>query len=276
MSRNPSLSQFAGLAGRDTVMKRRLALQLGALGAAAAAGLGRASSAVAQCATSPSQTQGPYWVDEMLNRADIRTDPQSGVPQEGLPLRLELNVSEITAGQCGPLAGAYVDVWHCNAMGKYSDFAAEGTLGQKWLRGYQVSDAHGNVRFITIYPGYYTGRTMHIHFRIRKYSAGGQVTFNFTSQLYFNDATSTAIFQRVAPYNSRPARTTFNSNDGIYSPAMLLRMTDNISHAMASFKIVVNSVPGLADARLTPIDPETMEHAEDYGGGSPPPVMAFA
>ena len=151
----------------------------------------------------------------MLNRADIRTDPVSGVAQAGLPLRLAFSVSEITAGQCAPLAGAYLDVWHCNALGVYSDVSAQGTTGQRWLRGYQVTDAHGSARFLTIYPGWYQGRTVHIHFRIRRFS-GTQTTFNFVSQLYFNDAITTAIYHRAAPYTSRPNRSTTNAQDGIY------------------------------------------------------------
>ena len=149
--------------------------------------------------------------------------------------------------------------------GAYSDIASQGTLGQRFLRGYQVTDTHGNVRFLTIYPGYYNGRTVHIHVRVRRFS-GTQVTFNFTSQFYFNDAISTAIFQRVAPYNSRPARTTFNTNDGIYSASMLLRLSDNGSHAVASFNMVINSDPGEA----LPQDEESIEHANDFGGGTPP------
>ena len=132
-----------------------------------------------------------------------------------------------------------------------------------------MTDAHGNVRFLTIYPGYYPGRTVHIHIRVRKFS-GTTVTFNFVSQLYFNDTVTDGIFARVAPYNTRPARTTRNTNDGIYSSAMLLRLADNGSHAIASFNVRVNSVPGLVDPDATPPDPEAEEHANDFGGGSPP------
>src|SRR5437868_6791304 len=119
---------------------RRDALRLGAAGAVAAAGLGPVKSSLGDCILAPSETEGPYWVDEMLSRSDIRSDPTTGQLQAGLPLRLSLNVSEITGGtSCAPLAGAYVDIWHCNALGLYSDEAANNTVGQRWLRGYQVT-----------------------------------------------------------------------------------------------------------------------------------------
>jgi len=257
-------------------MDRREALQLGATGMVALGMIPVVQSALGQptCAVPPTQTEGPYWVDEMLNRSDIRSDPTSGVVQQGLLFRLAFNVSEITAGTCAPLSGAYVDIWHCNALGVYSDTAAQGTTGQRFLRGYQITDEHGNVRFLTVYPGWYQGRTVHIHFRVRRFN-GTQTTFDFVSQLYFNDAITTGIFQRVAPYSGRPARTTTNTNDGIYSQGgsqLLARLADNGSHAIASYNIVVNSNPGLALAHplLTPTDDDSMEHAHDLGGGTPP------
>src|SRR5262245_19810310 len=103
-----------------TKPSRRDALRLGATGAVALAGLGR--RAKADCPTlTVSETEGPYWVDEMLNRSDVRSDPTTGVVQQGLPLLLGINISELTAGPCAPLAGVYVDIWHCNASGLYSD-----------------------------------------------------------------------------------------------------------------------------------------------------------
>ena len=105
-------------------------------------------------------------------------------------------------------------------LGAYSDEPAgmgnPNTQGQKYLRGYQVADSHGNVRFLTVYPGWYGGRTVHIHARIRKF-VGSTATFNFTSQFFFTDSVSTAIYQRTAPYNTRLNRDTFNSTDMVYS-----------------------------------------------------------
>ena len=116
------------------------------------------------------------------------------------------------------------------------------------------------------------GRTVHIHFRIRKFS-GSTVTFNFVSQLYFSDTISNAIYARLAPYNTHLSRSpASNAADNLYSAAMLLRLADNSTHATASFNAVVNS-DGIAMRNgapgLTPWDPEAEEHANDFGGGTP-------
>lgn len=258
------------------LITRRDALQTGAAGLGAIAALGVVRPALAEpaCTTSPAQTEGPYWVDEMLNRADIRSDPSTGVVKPGLPLRLAINVSEYSSAGCTPVSGAYVDVWHCDAGGLYSDVSANGTVGQKFLRGYQVTDAHGNVRFITVYPGYYTGRTVHIHFRVRKFS-GSTTTFNFVSQMYFDDTVTTGIFNRVTPYASRPPRGTTNNNDGIYASSMLLRLSDNGDHAVASLNAVINAVgTGSSTMNGLVMDEDSIEHLDDFGGGTPPLATA--
>src|SRR5215470_346142 len=113
------------------------------------------------CVLDPSLTKGPYWVDEKLDRSDI-TEGKAGVP-----LALEIAVYAYASGSCTPLSGAQVDIWHCDATGSYSDVSANNTVGQKFLRGYQATDANGVARFTTIYPGWYSGRTVHIHVKVR-------------------------------------------------------------------------------------------------------------
>src|SRR5688572_294222 len=128
------------------------------------------------CVVRPELTEGPYFVDERLNRSDIRSDPADGSVTPGVPLRITFNVSTLAAGTCSPLGGAMVDVWHCDHLGVYSDVSDPGfqTKGKKFLRGYQVTDAAGNATFETIYPGWYQGRAVHIHFKIRSDRAGGR------------------------------------------------------------------------------------------------------
>ena len=88
------------------------------------------------------------------------------------------------------MAGAMVDICQCDAIGVYSDVRATNgffnTGGQRFLRGYQVTDASGVAKFTTVYPGWYQGRSVHIHFKIRT-NAGGR-NAEFVSQLYFDDA----------------------------------------------------------------------------------------
>jgi protocatechuate 3,4-dioxygenase beta subunit len=179
------------------------------------------------CVVRPEQTEGPYFVDEMLHRADIRSDPGSGALSEGAPLDLEFRVSRIADGACAPLAGAQVDVWHCDAQGIYSDVTdpSFNTVGKKFLRGYQVTDAAGVARFTTIYPGWYRGRAVHIHFKIRSQAIGGRA-HEFVSQVYFDEALNDRVYARP-PYAS--GERTRNSADRIFrrgGAELMLDVTD--------------------------------------------------
>jgi protocatechuate 3,4-dioxygenase beta subunit len=172
---------------------------------------------VPACVARPEQTEGPYFVDEMLNRSDIRSDPGSGVLKEGTPLDLTLAVSAIREGSCAPLAGAHVDIWHCDATGVYSGVQDPGfdTRGQSFLRGYQITNEAGEARFRTIYPGWYSGRTVHIHFKVRTDPKAAQ-GHEFTSQLYFDDALTTRVFARM-PYAAKTGRRDLNADDSIFA-----------------------------------------------------------
>ncbi len=133
-----------------------------------------------------------------------------------MPLRLEFQVSRIAGGACTPLSGAIVDIWHCDALGVYSDVRDAGfdTRGKKFLRGYQQTDAKGAAQFLTIYPGWYAGRAVHIHFKIRSAAPSARHQ-TFTSQLYFDEAVTDQIFKQ-APYNGKDGRRTMNDGDSIF------------------------------------------------------------
>jgi protocatechuate 3,4-dioxygenase beta subunit len=201
-----------------------------------------AKAAAVVVSATPSQTEGPYFVDELLNRLDIRADPTTGAIASGFPLVLGVTISRISSGVITPISGAQVDLWHCNAAGLYSDVSANSTVGQKFLRGYQNTDAHGNVRFLTVYPGWYSGRTVHMHFKVRLYT-GATKTLEFNSQLYFDDTLTSSIYT-LSPYNTRSSRNTFNSNDGIYSSGgsqLQLRMASDGSYAVSSYHVMLNA-----------------------------------
>jgi protocatechuate 3,4-dioxygenase beta subunit len=197
------------------ILTRREALAL--LGGAAmlASGVsprsGMAQSLPA-CVVTPEQMEGPFFTDVRLNRSDIRFDPTDKSVKEGVPLALILRFSAVGSTGCTPLAGATVDVWHCDAAGVYSDSGGN-TAGKKFLRGHQVTDANGSVRFTTIYPGWYPGRAVHIHFKVRMLT-GPALGNEFTSQLYFDEAVTDRVLAR-APYSVRGQRTR-NSGDGLY------------------------------------------------------------
>lgn len=191
------------------------------------------AQAVPACVVRPAQTEGPYFVDEKLNRADIRADPATGVVKDGTPLDLEMRVFRIGAGSCEPLPGAMVDIWQCDALGVYSDVRDTNgffdTAGQKFLRGYQNTDASGAARFTTVYPGWYRGRTVHIHFKIRT-DGGAARGREFTSQLYFDDAMTDQVLARP-PYASKGTSGRIrNERDGIYQrqggPQLMLALAE--------------------------------------------------
>ena len=188
---------------------------------------GRASGALAQesggvsqplpsCIVTPQQTEGPYFVDERLFRSDVRTDPSDGSVKEGAAFRLAFQIMNVTDGACTPLANVMVDVWHCDALGVYSDVQDRSfaTIGQQFLRGSQLTDENGRVEFLTIYPGWYQGRTVHTHFKIRT-NPDGQSGYEFTSQVYYDDVLTDQVHAQ-APYAAKGQRTTRNSNDGIF------------------------------------------------------------
>lgn len=160
----------------------------------------------AACTVYPEQTEGPFYLDGELVRSDIA----EGKP--GIPLKLTLEV--VSAADCAPLPSAAVDVWHCDASGVYSGYPGQlgglDTSGQKFMRGTQVSDATGRVVFQTIYPGWYPGRTTHIHFKVR--GSGG---WEATSQMYFPEDVSAAVYGAEQPYVARGQKDTSNAADGV-------------------------------------------------------------
>ena len=230
-----------------SVLTRREALALlgaGGLGALAAGRSAAETAGTPTCVARPALTEGPFFVDEKLNRSDIRSDPADGRVRPGVPLQLALRVSRLTRGVCAPLPGATVDLWHCDAVGVYSDVQDPGgaTLGKKFLRGYQTTDADGLARFTTIYPGAYRGRAVHIHFKIRSAAAGGRV-HDFTSQLFFDDALSDQVYARP-PYAGRGEQRVRNARDGIFRNAgaqLMLAVTPAAPGYAGTFELALET-----------------------------------
>ncbi|MBC7897143.1 MAG: intradiol ring-cleavage dioxygenase [Cytophagaceae bacterium] len=200
------------------------------------------------CVVRPAQTEGPYFVDRTMERTDIRAEPGKDDVRPGTPLDLEFRVSRVGSGACTPLAAAMVDVWQCDALGAYSDVKDTNglfdTRGQKWLRGHQLTDRSGVARFTTIYPGWYEGRTVHIHFKVRTPSAGVS-RYDFTSQLYFDDALTDRVFAND-PYAGKSGRRTRNERDGIFrqgGQALMLDVTPTAGGYRGVFEVGLQ-IPG--------------------------------
>jgi protocatechuate 3,4-dioxygenase beta subunit len=125
-------------------------------------------------------------------------------------------------------------------MGVYSDVTDPGfrTKGHTFLRGYQVTDPTGAAQFVTIYPGWYPGRTVHIHFKIRTTPTAPRGSA-FTSQLYFDDALTDRVHTQE-PYTRKGPRTVHNANDGIFADGgekLLLPLTEHGEGYAALFAI---------------------------------------
>jgi protocatechuate 3,4-dioxygenase beta subunit len=202
----------------------------------------------------PQQIEGPYFVDDMPNRSDIRSDPSDGLVQQGVPLYLVLHVYDVDNGSCIPRSGALVDIWHANYQGVYSGVQDASTGGMMYLRGYQMTDDNGTVRFTTVYPGWYEGRAIHIHVKVRTFE-GSEKTLEWTSQFYLNNSISEQVHTQP-PYSDHGLPEVTNEEDMIYKGGssdglvqsntgerLTLNMTkdDDEQSYHGTFNIVLNS-----------------------------------
>lgn len=203
------------------------------------------------CVIIPEVTEGPYYFDPAMERADIT----EGRP--GIPTRLRLQVVDAA---CAPMSGARVDIWHCDASGVYSGYAGQGddrsvdTTGETFMRGTQFTAENGIVEFETVYPSWYRGRTTHIHFKIFL-----DETNILTGQIFLPDALSEYIYLNVAPYNDRSgARDTLNSNDSIAAQS-----------TRAAFAFVKELEAEYLVAMIVGVDPTAQSAIGFSGGGRP-------
>jgi protocatechuate 3,4-dioxygenase beta subunit len=185
--------------------RRRLLGAAGAAGLALVVGCGGDSDSeppldeANSCTVAPELTEGPFYFDADSVRSDIRED------REGVVMRLTLRVQQ--APDCTPVKDAVVSLWHCDALGSYSE------SGERFLRGEQVTDAEGVVEFVTIYPGWYPGRAVHAHLKV---FPGGNA--EVTTQLFFDEAFSDSVYERE-PYSSAGERDVRIDGDMVYAEA---------------------------------------------------------
>jgi protocatechuate 3,4-dioxygenase beta subunit len=220
ISRRASLLKLGGLfAGATALGGWKVTEEADAGPAAVASGL-------VTCVLAPEATEGPFYLDDQKLRRNIT----EGKP--GVALTMKLTVLDVST--CRPLKRALVDIWHCDAAGAYS--GVQGGSGE-FLRGVQRTDAKGVATFRTIYPGWYPGRTVHVHVMVH---VGGNVVH--TGQLYFPDALTDTVYRRT-PYNRRPGRTTRNAADSIYrngGARSTLKLTRSGSGYVATIRMGVS------------------------------------
>jgi len=232
---------------------------------------------VPACVVRPELTEGPYFVDDQLNRSDIRIDPSDESVKEGVLLNLVFRVFDVNTSKCTPIEGAQVDVWHCDALGVYSGVSDPSfdTSGQKWLRGYQLTDEDGVARFITIYPGWYSGRTVHIHFKIRTDPEAEQ-GYEFTSQLFFDEEVSDLVHAQE-PYASKGYRNTLNSDDNIFQGSdglLTLELVENEDEEQGGYTATFDIALDTTDTAQGASDSFQMPGGGNRPGGTPPRATA--
>lgn len=205
--------------------------------ASASATAAAVASALPTCVVAPELTEGPYYLDVDLERSDIRSNTADGSVVEGAPLTLDWLVSQADGSACIPMADVVVDVWHCDALGVYSGVAGE---SGNFLRGFQRTDTNGRASFTTIYPGWYSGRAVHIHFKIRT-DPDASAGFEFTSQLFFDDEFSKGVYASGV-YAQKGPQDVPNASDQIFNQsggATLLSVTQEGDGYKATFPIAV-------------------------------------
>jgi protocatechuate 3,4-dioxygenase beta subunit len=198
--------------GRINLARRRALIGLSGLAMAAMGTAPMRAQTRGTCVLTPEAGEGPFYIDPRLIRADI-TSGQPGAP-------LELGIQVVRVRDCATLAKARVDIWHADALGLYSGYAdqrgvggisPEAAAGKQYLRGTQFTDMDGNVRFRTIFPSWYGGRTPHVHFKV--FLGGNEVV---ASQIFFPDEINNEVFAKWEPYRAHVSkRRTFNNNDPI-------------------------------------------------------------
>lgn len=184
------------------------------------------------CPLLAEQEEGPYRRGEQPRRRDV-TEARSGSP-----LRLGLRL-RVAGGEA--VAGADLEIWHCDPDGRYSGYPpsdpslavssspqrAEYLSEETFLRGRQTTDEAGNVEFHSIYPGWYPGRTVHIHLMVHTTAR------TFVTQLYFPEDVTAAVFAQ-GPYRRRGLPDTTHATDEIFAtggqPAVLDIRADDGGH----------------------------------------------
>jgi len=204
MSRRSALLKIGGVAATTLGAGVWGARELLDAPAAEAASTGPAAvaSGLVTCVLTPEMTEGPYYVEGDKVRRNI-TEGKTGVP-------LSLRLTVLNVSTCKPIKGAAVDIWHCDAGGVYSGTSVQDTETLAFLRGIQRTDKNGLALFRTIYPGWYSGRAVHIHLKVY---LGGQTVH--TGQLFFPDTLTDAVYKR-SPYSTRSNRDVRNATDSIF------------------------------------------------------------
>ncbi|UYZ62794.1 dioxygenase family protein [Hymenobacter weizhouensis] len=197
-------------------------------------GTGTTGTGSGTCAVAPTETEGPFPTKSPASF--VRSDIRDG--KAGHTMTAKLTITNSNAN-CAPLAGAIVDIWHCDTEGNYSEYGGTGMQSTNYqsvhfLRGRQVTDANGQVTFTTIFPGWYTGRATHIHVHV--YSASG--TSLKITQIAFPEGTGSAI-EAVNGYSKGLNGYTTNARDNVFSDGVAQELATVTGSIAAGFNLAI-------------------------------------
>lgn len=224
---HPTLIQARKLAPPRLARREVLGL-LGVTGGALALGCGDAPTSSTgggnsggSCAVTPSETAGPFPSLNDIVRSDIREG------RAGTQLTLTIKIVRVNAG-CTAVAGANVEIWHCDVFGNYSQYGTQ--VGQTFLRGIQTTNSNGEVTFITIYPGWYQGRATHIHAEV---VVNGQPVK--ISQLAFPESINNAVHSSGAYVTGRGLNPVSNASDNVFADGLSEQLVTPVGSPSAGY-----------------------------------------
>lgn len=183
----------------------------------------------AGCTLIPSETAGPFPLDLTENVMFFRQDVRE--TQQGVPLNLRLRI--VGADNCQPLQNVRVNIWHCSKDGLYSGYSGTNNPGQAgltYLRGYQMTDANGEVNFVTVFPGWYQGRVCHIHFQVHV-----STSYSAVSQLTFDIPTKNALYADNATIYTKGVDPLAPSSDNIFSDGYAYQQATLVKNATGGY-----------------------------------------
>jgi protocatechuate 3,4-dioxygenase beta subunit len=220
------------------------------------------------CVLIPVETAGPFPLDLTANTAFFRKDIRE--TKTGVQLNLKLKI--IGSKNCEPMQNVRVNIWHCDKDGLYSGYSETGNQGQAgltYLRGYQLTDAHGEVEFITILPGWYNGRICHIHFQVYVSSSYAAI-----SQLTFDEAAKNSIYAANPGLYTKGTDPMTVDTDNVFSDGYVYQMSKLIPNTMTggyngSLEVTVQ---GSGTLGVGNIEKETAKHFT-LGQNFPNPYM---
>ncbi len=225
----------------------------------------------AACVKTRTETEGPF---PTMNPAAYQIVDIKG-NRTGIPFKIEISFKNINSN-CGPAPGLIVDIWHCDKDGYYSEYGGAGNpfqtkdmRNEHFLRGRQITDANGVASYTSIFPGWYQGRSTHIHVHV--YTDKGKSIL--ITQIAFPESSNSAVVQVNAStangYTKGMSGYTYNAQDGEFSDGVSDEMS-TVTGSVAAGYLLTHTI-NVAAPVVTGIDGVEAESQFKLGVNYPNP-----